>query len=285
MERLEGRVAVVTGGASGIGFGLAERFLHEGMKVVIADIDAAALDRALAALVGKGEIIGHRTDVADSNSLQSLADAAAARFGAVHLLCNNAGVGGFQRFGSLTKEAWEWVIGVDLWGVIHGCRIFLPILKQQDEAHIVNTASMSGFVYGPYLQPYSVAKAGVVALTESLYREFEKEGSRVGISVLCPAFTATAIADDERVAPLSLGRRGDLDPDLAPLRQAVRDMMAAGKTSAEVADVTVRGIRGRKLHIFPHPSWLAAVEQRMKNILAGEPVGDEPASVLANPRT
>ena len=285
MQKFEGRVAVVTGGASGIGFALAERLLDEGMKVVIADIDQGALDRAVAALEAKGEIIGHRTDVADSDSVQALADAALARFGAVHLLCNNAGVGGFQRFGSLTKEAWEWVIGVDLWGVIHGCRIFMPILQAQDEAHIVNTASMSGFVYGPYLQPYSVAKAGVVALTESLYREFTKEGSHVGVSVLCPAFTATAIADDERAAPASIGRRGDLDPDLAPVRDAVRHMMSVGKTSAEVADITVQGIRDGKLHIFPHPSWLAAVEARLQNILAGEPVGDEPASVLADPRT
>ncbi|WP_097093725.1 SDR family NAD(P)-dependent oxidoreductase [Novosphingobium sp. Chol11] len=285
MDRFEKRIAVVTGGASGIGFALAERLLDEGMKVVIADIDSDALDRAVAALADKGDIIGHRTDVSNPDSLQSLADTAVARFGAVHLLCNNAGVGGFQRFGSLTREAWEWVIGVDLWGPIHGCRIFMPILQQQDEAHIVNTASMSGFVYGPYLQPYSVAKAGVVALTESLYREFEKEGSHIGVSVLCPAFTATAISNDERSAPSSVARRGDLDPDLAPVRDAVRDMMAAGKTAAEVADITVQGIRERKLHIFPHPSWLAAVEQRMKNILAGEPVGDEPASVLVDPRT
>jgi NAD(P)-dependent dehydrogenase (short-subunit alcohol dehydrogenase family) len=157
VQNFEGRVAVVNGGASGIGYALAERFLDAGMKVVIADIDAGQLDEAGPRLAAKGEVMTQVTDVANPTSLQALADATVARFGAVHLLCNNAGVGGFQRFGTTSRETWEWILGVDLWGVIDGCRIFLPILKQQDEAHIVNTASMSGFVYGPYLHPYSVA--------------------------------------------------------------------------------------------------------------------------------
>jgi NAD(P)-dependent dehydrogenase (short-subunit alcohol dehydrogenase family) len=285
MKTFQGRVAVVTGAASGIGYALAERFLDAGMKVVLADIEEAQLEAATAKLARKGEVLAHVTDVANPDSLQALADAAMQRFGAVHLLCNNAGVGGFRRFESTSRKDWEWVLGVDLWGVIDGCRIFLPILKQQDEAHILNTASMSGFVYGPYLHPYSVAKAGVVALTEGLYREFDKDGCHVGVSVLCPAFTATAIADDERNAPAGVTRCDDVDPDLAPVREGTRYMMAIGKSAADVAEITFRGIQERKLHIFPHPSWMAAVDARIDNIRNGQPVGDEPASVLADPTT
>jgi len=285
VQNFKDRVAVVTGGASGIGYALAERFLDAGMKVVIADIDASQLEQAGARLAAKGEVMTHVTDVADPAALQALADATVQRFGAVHLLCNNAGVGGFQRFGTTSRETWEWTLGVDLWGVIDGCRIFLPILKQQDEAHIVNTASMSGFIYGPYLHPYSVAKAGVVALTEGLYREFERDGCPVGVSVLCPAFTKTAIADDERNAPASVGRRGVVDPDLAPVRDGTRYMMSVGKSAADVAEITFQGIQERRLHIFPHPSWMAALDARVDNIRNGRPVGDEPASVLADPTT
>lgn len=284
MENLKERVAVITGGANGIGYGLAERFLDEGMKVVIADIESAALDRAVLQLSKKGEVVGHRTDVSNCDSLVSLADATMARFGAVHLLCNNAGVGGFQHFSATTKETWEWTLGVNLWGVIHGCRVFMPILQQQDEAHIVNTASMSGFTYGPYMHPYSVSKAGVVALTEGMYREFTRENINVGVSVLCPAFTATAINDDQRNAPNDVPRRDDVDPSLAELRKIVAAMNNAGKTPAEIADYTVKGIRSKALHIFPHPGWLDAVDDRIKRILAGQPVGDEPAHVVADPR-
>lgn len=145
MKDLRGRVAVVTGGANGIGLGLAERFLQEGMKVVIADINEQDLARAEQSLAASGEVLAVTTDVSREDSVQSLADAAVARFGGVHVLCNNAGVGGTQRFDTVGQATWEWTIGVNLWGVVHGCRIFLPILAAQDEAYIVNTASMAGF--------------------------------------------------------------------------------------------------------------------------------------------
>lgn len=143
MKDLRGRVAVVTGGANGIGLGLAERFLQEGMKVVIADINEQDLARAEQSLAASGEVLAVTTDVSREDSVQSLADAAVARFGGVHVLCNNAGVGGTQRFDTVGQATWEWTIGVNLWGVVHGCRIFLPILAAQDEAYIVNTASMA----------------------------------------------------------------------------------------------------------------------------------------------
>ena len=284
MESFEGKVAVITGGASGIGRALAEALLAEGARVVIADIEQNRLQAAVAELSAKGEIIGIPTDVTDPASIENLAGRAVDRFGGVNIVCNNAGVGGFQAFESTSRKMWEWTLAVDLWGVIDGCRIFLPLLKQQPEAHIVNTASMSGFCYGPFLAPYSVAKAGVVALTESLYREFQATGSHVGISVLCPAYVATAIAGDERNAPEDVERRGDADPASQQVRDYVAEMMAAGKPAAEVAAITLEAIRENRLHIFPHQSWLPAIESRIDNILAGRPVGDEPASALADPR-
>jgi NAD(P)-dependent dehydrogenase (short-subunit alcohol dehydrogenase family) len=168
MRELKGRVAVVTGGANGIGKGLATRFLEESMKVVVADNDAGDLEKAVTELFALGEVLGVFTDIADAASVQSLADAAVDRLRAVHLLCNNAGVGGAQRFSTINHATWDWMLGVDLWGVIHGCRIFRPILAAQDEAYIVDTASMSGFLTGGYLTPYNVAKAGVVSLSEGL---------------------------------------------------------------------------------------------------------------------
>ncbi len=284
MKSFKDKVAVVTGGASGIGYALAEAFLDEGAKVVIADIEEGALQAAAARLAAKGEVLGVRTDVTDPESIENLAAATIERFGKVNIVCNNAGVGGFQNFEVTSRKTWEWTLGVDLWGVIDGCRVFLPLLKQQEEAHIVNTASMSGFCYGPFLSPYSVAKAGVVALTESLYREFQYTRNHVGISVLCPAYVATAIADDQRNAPSGVELRKDADPALQKVRDHVGNMMAQGKSPAEVAAITLDGIRENRLHIIPHQSWLAAVEERIGNILAGRPVGDEPASALADPK-
>ncbi|MDD3799961.1 MAG: SDR family NAD(P)-dependent oxidoreductase [Novosphingobium sp.] len=283
MKTFKDKVAVVTGGASGIGYALAEAFLDEGARVVIADIQQDALEAAAGKLSGKGEVLGVRTDVADPQAIENLARQTVDRFGGVNVLCNNAGVGGFQRFESTSREMWEWTLGVDLWGVIDGCRTFLPLLKEQEEAHIVNTASMSGFCYGPFLSPYSVAKAGVVALTESMYREFQITKVNVGMSVLCPAYTATNIGEDERNAPASVVHREEADPALQKVRNHVDAMVLAGKTAAEVAAITLDGIRAGKLHIIPHQSWLEAVEERIGNILAGRPVGDEPASVLADP--
>lgn len=274
MEKLSGRVAVVTGGASGIGLGVARRLIDEGMKLVIADRDAAALNRAVAELSAKGEAIGHVTDVADPASIEALAEASLKRFGAVHLLMNNAGVGGFQRFDTTSRETWDWVLGVNLNGVIHGCRIFLPILAAQEEAHIVNTASVAGFVYTPYLHPYNVSKAGVVALSEGLYLELARETPHVGISVLCPGSTATNIDDDERNLPAGQARRGEADPSLSSLRDLVNQTNAAGMSPEEMAEHVVRGIRARALHILSHPDWIRPLRDRVDAILDGRPVAD-----------
>jgi len=275
MRTFAGRVAVITGGASGIGLALARRFGAEGMRLVIADVDESALAKASAELEAAGhQVLAVRTDVSQAEQVQALADAAVARFGAVHLLCNNAGVGGFQRFETTSAETWEWTIGVDLWGVIHGCRIFLPILERQDEAHIVNTASVAGVYAYPYLHPYNVAKAGVVALSEGMWREFAAGKPHVGISVLLPASVDTAIVNDERNAPAGHVSRAEADPALAEFRTMYVAGIAAGKNPAEVADIVLQGIRERQLHIFTHPETRALALQRGEDIAAGKPLRD-----------
>jgi len=275
MRNFDGRVAVITGGASGIGFALARRLGAEGMKLVIADVDEPALAKAAAELKAAGhDVLPRRTDVSKAEDVQALADAAVARFGAVHLLCNNAGVGGFQRFGTTGAATWDWIVGVNLWGAIHGCRIFLPILESQDEAHIVNTASVAGIYAYPYLHPYNVAKAGVVALSEGMWREFATEKPHVGISVLLPASVDTAIVNDERNAPVGHVTRAEADPALAEFRKMYVAGIAAGKSPAEVADIVLQGIRERQLHIFTHPETRAFASMRGEDIAAGLPLRD-----------
>lgn len=268
MQDLAGRVAVVTGGANGIGLGLARRFLKEGMRVVIADNSAADLERAERELAPLGEVLAVQTDVADADSVQRLADAAVARFGAVHVLCNNAGVGGMQRFSTIDKATWDWTMGVNLGGVINGCRLFLPILAAQEEAYIVNTASIAGFTTGPYMAPYKASKAAVVALSESLSNEFALEFPHIGVAVLCPAHTATAIRDDERNAPAGVVPRAEADPQLAALRERINTANEDGMPTSEIAELVVRAMAERKTHIFPHPEWLERWQERVDQVRA-----------------
>ncbi|HTJ65425.1 MAG TPA: SDR family NAD(P)-dependent oxidoreductase [Alphaproteobacteria bacterium] len=275
MQSFKDRVAVITGGASGIGLALARRLGAEGMKLVIADIDSAALKTVAAELEGAGyPVLARRTDVAKASDIQALADAAVARFGAVHLLVNNAGVGGFQHFDTTSAETWEWTIGVNLWGVIHGCRIFMPILQAQDEAHIVNTASVAGIYSYNYLHPYNAAKAAVVALTEGMWREFAAEKPNVGVSVLLPASVDTGITNDERNAPAGHVSRANADPSLAEFRKMYVAGISAGKSAAEVADITVDGIKAKDLHIFTHPETRALVMMRAEDIVGNLPLRD-----------
>lgn len=268
MKEFTNRVAVVTGGANGIGFAMAKRFMAEGMRVVIADIDQDHLDRAVQTLSEFGKVAGKRTDVADAASVQELADFAVSTFGAVHILCNNAGVGGLQRFSSTDLSSWRWILGVNLWGVINGCKLFLPILQAQDEAHIVNTASMAAFSYGAYHHPYHVSKAGVVALSEGLQAEFAQDIPNVSVSILAPGFTATAIQDDERNAPADYTKRSEADPTLDGLRRSLNKRLDGGKSPEEVADLVLEGIREKRTHIFTDGDWLGPVSRRSDQIVA-----------------
>src|SRR6478609_4697509 len=200
MDDLKGKVAVVTGGASGIGKGLAARFAAEGMNVVIADVEEPALE-ATAAELG---VVGVRTDVSDEASVQALAAAAVERFGTVHVVCNNAGVmsSADPWFGPLS--AWTWLLGVNLWGVIHGVRAFLPVLAAQAEGHIVNTASIAG-LYPGFGAAYDATKHAVVAITDDLYTGMQQVGLPIGVSVLCPGWVRTNILDADRNWPAGLG--------------------------------------------------------------------------------
>src|SRR5438132_4651738 len=197
MKEFQGKVAVVTGAASGIGRGLAERCAQEGMKVVLADIEEQALMRACQELKAAGaQVLAVQTDVSKILDMEALAQKTIATYGAVHLLFNNAGVGAGTIIWESTLADWEWTLGVNLWGVIHGIRTFVPLMLEQDtEGHIVNTASVAGLTSGPDLGIYKVTKQGVVTLCETLYHELAHRGAKVKVSVLCPVFDKTQIND------------------------------------------------------------------------------------------
>src|SRR5215469_527964 len=218
MKLEPGKVAVVTGAASGIGFALAERFGRDGLNVVLADVEQSALEKAADRVRALGvETLAVNTDVSNPASVDSLAHAAVGRFGAVHVLCNNAGVSSLADpwFGPLST--WSWVLGVNFWGVVHGIRAFLPVLAAQGEGHIVNTASVAGLV--PGVGPiYDATKHAVVAISEDLYQAMNVAMLPIGVSVLCPGWVRTSIAQADRNWPQSLGevpacaardRRGD----------------------------------------------------------------------------
>jgi NAD(P)-dependent dehydrogenase (short-subunit alcohol dehydrogenase family) len=281
MDQLAGRVAVVTGAASGIGRALADRFAAEQMRVVLADVEADALAAAEKELRDTGaEVLAVRTDVANGDEVDALARAAVDAFGAVHIVCNNAGVGGGGPMQTLTTADWQWVLGVNLWGVIHGVRAFLPILLEQDEAHVVNTASMAGLVSGPFMGPYNTSKFAVVGLSETLYKELAVQGANVGVSVLCPGWVKTNIGDSERNRPADLRREPEPEaPDSTALRDLLSQMLTTGMAPADVADHVVAAIREKRFYVLTHPDMKPAIGARVQTILAGD--NPEVASRLA----
>jgi NAD(P)-dependent dehydrogenase (short-subunit alcohol dehydrogenase family) len=270
MKEFREKVAVVTGAASGIGRALAQRFARAGMKVVLADVEAAPLDAAAREIEASGApALAVRTDVSKAADVERLAQAALAKFGAVHVVCNNAGVGFGAPTWMYTIADWEWVLGVNLWGVIHGVRVFTPILLSQGgEGHIVNTASMAGMVSGPGMAAYNVSKFGVVTLSETLHHELALFGSPVRVSVLCPAFVSTNIADAARNRPAELSDTAPKMPGADEMEQLGRQLIAAGSPPSMVADVVFEAIRDERFYIFPHPDWKEFIRARMEDILA-----------------
>lgn len=265
MDDVRGKVAVVTGGASGIGKAMATRFAAEGMQVVIADVEEAPLV-ATAAELG---VVGVRTDVTDADSVAALAAQVVDRFGTVHVLCNNAGVGGGGQIKDLTLKDWRWVIDVSLWGVIHGLHSFLPhLLANDDGGHVVNTASVAGLVAGPGIGPYNAAKYGVVAISETLAAELGAEDSNVGVSVLCPGFVRTNIFTSQRNRPEAL--RNERKKTAAREANAgIADaLLAQGIDPAIVAGLVFDAIRTRRFWILTHPEYLPAVVERTARIEA-----------------
>jgi len=277
MKNFAGRVAVITGAASGLGRAMAERFAREGMKLVLADVNAADLARAEAELRAAGAaVIGVRTDVSKAGDVEALAVRTLEAFGAAHLVVNNAGVSPLGAVWEASVADWQWALGVNLWGVIHGVRVFTPILLAHSaeaggEGHIVNTASVSGLIAPPGMGVYNVTKHAVVALTETLHHDLARRGTHVKCSVLCPAYVPTGIADSARNRPAELSDSGRERSagDLA-LEEGLKKAVRSGRISAaEVAQSVLDAVREERFYILTHPKILGAVRSRMEDILGG----------------
>jgi NAD(P)-dependent dehydrogenase (short-subunit alcohol dehydrogenase family) len=279
MKQLRGRVAVITGGASGIGRGMADVFADEGMKLVIADVERPALDKAVAELDGAGaSVVGVECDVSKPESVAALADRALEAFGAVHVVCNNAGVAGAGAGapGERPLDEWDWVMGVNLMGVIHGVRSFVPImLEQGDEGHVVNTASMAGLIPGSGI--YGVTKHAVVALSESLFNELRQLDAKLGVSVLCPGWVNTRILESERNRPEAPREDpGELAAEIEMRRKVVVGLLERGLEPREVGAMVRDAIQAKRFYVLTHP-WQNMVRNRMENILEDrDPVGTPP---------
>lgn len=270
MEDFQGKVAVVTGGASGIGRALAEKSAQEGMKVVLADVEASALKQAEEEMrAGGADVLAVRTDVSKAEDVEALAQKAFDTYGAVHLLFNNAGVGGGTTVWESSLADWQWILGVNLWGVIHGVHSFVPrMLAQGSEGHIVNTASSAGLIASSGLGIYKVTKHGVVTLSETLALELAQRGANIKVSVLCPEWVNTRIMDAERNRPAALQNAPQpLTPEIAAAIQAIRQVIEAGIPASQVADTVFEAIRENKFYILTHPTTKFAVQLRMQGIL------------------
>jgi NAD(P)-dependent dehydrogenase (short-subunit alcohol dehydrogenase family) len=279
MMELAGRVAVVTGAASGIGRALVERFAREGMDVVVADIDGKAAEEAAAALGALGcRAIGVRTDVSRLDDIQALADATLAAFGAVHLVCNNAGVVVGGRVEELTDDEWRWVLDVDLWGVINGVRVFLPLLERQEVGHVISTASTSGLVAPAFIAPYSVAKAGVIALMEAVRRELGARQSLIGASVLVPGPVDTPLVTSSHNRPETVRQRSDTPEGRSFSEASATYLATAGKDPADVASLVVEAVRANRFWILTHPEWGDVLRRRVEAIATTGMLTDRPGA-------
>jgi NAD(P)-dependent dehydrogenase (short-subunit alcohol dehydrogenase family) len=266
MRTLAGRVAVITGAASGLGLAMARRFAREGLRLVLADVERAPLEELASELRADGhDLLPVVTDVRLQPDIARLADASYERFGEVHVLCNNAGVVKRARAWELTASDWTWVLEVDLWGVIHGLREFVPrMIASAREGHIVNTGSMSGLLPIPNLAAYSTAKAAVIALSEALYLDLAAERLPIGVSVLCPGFIATGITRSDRNRPASLAVSASVPP-VPRTTAGVTPTMDAD----EVAGHVVAAISKGEFWILTHPEYRELLRQRAAGIGAG----------------
>lgn len=269
MKEFKDKVAVITGAASGIGRALADRCVQEGMKAVLADVEVETLTKTAASMKAAGAtVLAVRTDVAQARDVEALAEKALEVFGAVHLLCNNAGVGTEAAIWESTIAEWEWVMGVNLWGVIHGVRVFVPLMLAQDtECHLVNTASMAGLLSGPGLGAYKVTKHAVVTLSETLYHELAERGAKVKVSVLCPGIVNTRIMESARNRPGHLPPTEPLGPASGARWETLRQLVPAGMPPGQVADAVFAALREDQFYILTHPEGKEYVRTRMEDIL------------------
>jgi NAD(P)-dependent dehydrogenase (short-subunit alcohol dehydrogenase family) len=240
------------------------------MKIVLGDIEEGPLKEAVDDLTSTGaEALGVVTDVADAASVQALRDRTLDRFGSVHLVHNNAGIGLGGPIWEVSEEDWRWILGVNLWGVIHGVAAFVPVLVEQGEGHVVNTASVAGLIAAPFLGPYNATKQAVVAISETLFKDLQAVGAPIGVSVLCPGFVRTRIAESERNRPQWAPDREA--PGSAELRGAVQNMVAGGIAPATVADRVIDAVRTNTFYILTHPELDDALRTRFDDILQRRP--------------
>ena len=263
MKNFAGKVGVVTGAASGIGYATAKRFAEMGMKVVLADIEEPRLADVVGNLKDAGHnVIGVPTDVSDWQAVQNLADTTIDAFGAVHVVHNNAGVVVSGPLEDLTLSDWEWVLGVDLWSVIYGIKAFLPLIKQAGEGHIVNTSSTAGLQANAGIGPYNVAKFGVVALTETLRLELDATDAPISASVLCPGAINTQIVHSKRNRPAASAADHQASPIEEAFEKNAGAILQQGMNPADVADMVVDAIQNNAFWIITHPEWKNIMKER-----------------------
>ena len=270
MKDFAGKVAVITGAGSGFGREFARIGAGLGMKLALADIQPEALAATAAELRGQGaQVLAETVDVSRGADLERLARRTLEAFGAVHLLFNNAGVAAGGLLWEHTAKDWEWLLGVNLWGVIHGVRTFVPImLAQGDQCHVVNTASVAGLVSPQLMGVYNVGKHGVVALSETLYQDLRVTGARIGVSLLCPAFVPTGIAQSQRNRPDELRDATAPTASMIASQKASEQAVSSGRISAAaVAQMTFDAIRDNRFYVITHPKILASVELRLNDVI------------------
>ena len=272
MKELKGRVAVVTGAASGIGLATAKMFAREGMRVVLADIDAAALEQVVDAIRREGgEAMGVETDVASGREVERLARNTLDKYGAPHVIFNNAGLfGDLAPTWRLGEAAWRRAMDVNVWGVIHGVRVFVPImLDRGDEGHVINNASLSGFFALPYASAYHATKSAVVTITESLHYELSLAGANIKVSLLCPGMTKTRFMDIERYMSPKERERKDRTAKERAWLDAYREFIAGGMSPDEVAKSVVDAVRTERFYVFPTTKPLRTIGERFRAIVEG----------------
>jgi NAD(P)-dependent dehydrogenase (short-subunit alcohol dehydrogenase family) len=264
MRDFAGKTAFVTGGASGIGLSLGYAFAEAGMRVMLADIEAKPLEQAVAAFKGNlPEVRGVVCDVRDYAAVERAAQLTLEAFGKVHVVCNNAGVTGASGAENISLQDWRWVIDINLMGVVHGVKAFLPLLKTHGEGgHIVNTASMAGFLPGTGFGAYTATKFAVVGISEALATELEPQG--IGVSVLCPGWVATLITESRRNWPKDYGA----PPPSGPMAEQFAELVRSGMAPSEVAALVLKAVQNNELYIFTHPHMRPPLEKRVDRFLA-----------------
>ncbi|MDR5854512.1 SDR family oxidoreductase [Caballeronia sp. LZ062] len=286
MDSFEGKVAVITGAGSGFGREFAYKAASLGMNLVLADIDDTALAATVDAVRAQGgDALGVRTDVSDAAQVDALARAALDAYGGVHLLFNNAGVGAGGFVWENSAKDWQWVFGVNVMGVANGVRAFTPImLKQAEPAHIVNTASVAGLLAAPAMGVYNASKHAVVALTETLHHDLRLAGASIGVSLLCPAFVPTGIADAERSRPDALANDAPLTASQKMAARQLTRAVESGRLSArDIAELTFDAVREGRFYVITHPGIMASIRLRLDDIAQLRNPSD-PMSLKSQPK-